>query len=1600
MTNLYQPEDVTAHNQLSLKELVWILEQSSGKFSLILASCNSTSFRKGLVSRLQECCALEIREIVLKPSVNTLYTSIQAALDQELPQAVMVYGLESVTALDQLLRSANRVREEFRKNFHFPLVLWVTDKVLIHLIRLAPDFYSWATTIEFKTVIADLIDYIKRTTDEVLDQVIEAGAGQLLGKINVTFDLEFGSPRRVALESAWKEIQSKGVNLDPELEASLEFVLGLAAKESFEESLKHYKRSSKLWQQSNNLVRRGCLLFYLGRWYRTYADRHLAQYDKACSKATKYFQQSIEIFEQCHRPDLVAKFINALGDILQRLEKWDELEVTAKKALNLYPNYSDDKFRLARAYGFLAQVALNKSEWFKTQQYAQQALENFKSAESALSKDISFENSENLDWERSYHKGWYLLALAQAQQHQVQAEKAIKNLETARKVTCPEYDAKLYIQILEKLQSLYFDQGKYIRAFELKQEQRSIEQQYGFRVFIGAGRLQPEKTVTNPALLPIEEKEKVAQEIVASGRQQDIEHLVERIGQSDRQLTVIYGPSGVGKSSLLQAGLIPTLKQKPIGGRDVLPVLQQEYYPDWIRQLGRCLAKSLTQVKNMEQIKHIDLKEVSLDQLKKNILRQLEKNTASNLLTVIIFDQFEEFFLISKTIKQTINQRRERRDFYEFLRDCLDIPHVRVILSLREDYLHYLLECNRFKILDVINNNILDKTILYYLGNLSLQHSKSFIQKLTESTALFLEESLIDQLLNDLADESNEIMPIKLQIVGAELETKGITKYEEYKEHGYKKYTKELFKQYLLDVVKSCGSENKDAAILVLYLFTDEYGTRQLKTLSELKTEFELTPKLGVHANELDLVLDLVLRILVLSGLVFEVPHSGSKNYQLSHDYLGIMIRQQLPPDIFEQLKQAKQQLQQALSQEKEQRKRAEIAEIEALNAISEALWLSQDQLGALVASLKAGKKSQKTETQLDIKTKTVNLLGNVIYRIQERNRFHGHTDMVNSVRFSPDGKKIASAGADCTLNIWSHDGSKLGIFSKHDAEINSICFSPDSQTIVSASADHTLKLWSLDGTELKTFRHDSYVNSVSFSPDGEKITSASADGEVKIWNLDGKEPKTFKAHNNYINSIRFSPNKNDQIIATASADGTVKIWSVEGKELDSFQGHGREINSISFSPDGQIIALANADGTVKLWNIKDKQLQTFEGHNSNVKSVCFSPKGQKFASAGTDGTVRLWSLDGTELQTFLGHIGEASNVCFDPDGKTIVSAGGDGTVKLWEVSSTKLQILPGQQTRSERSNQIRSISFSSDSKMFAVASIDDMVRIWSIEGKQLHAFKSDQSGINSLCFSPDNTKIASASADHTVKLWSIEGIEQATFRGHTTWVRSVCFSSKEEKIISASAGGTMKFCDFQGNHIKTIPVNRREVSIVSCSPNGQKIVSVSTDGMVRIWSIEGKLLKNFRDDPVKTLSFSPNSQIIALGKADGTVTLWGVDGLERQTFKGHNREVNSVCFSADGQTITSASVDGVVKRWNLKGKELSTLRGPSKWVRSIWLSPDSETIVSVSTDGTLILWKSDLNFDLDNLLERGCNWACDYLKTNPNVSEGDRHLCDDICNH
>ena len=253
------------------------------------------------------------------------------------------------------------------------------------------------------------------------------------------------------------------------------------------------------------------MLFYLGLWWRNHAERYPTERQQALEQAKSYFQQSIEGFEQTNQPSLAAKYINFLAEVLHRLQYWDELARVANKALTLHKKHSDN-FRQARAYGFLAEMALAKSDWTEAQQAAQQALSLMGDSEESLSTSSS-EQSALLEWERSFHQSWYLFSLAKAQQHIEQPDQALKTLETARENAKPHYDPELYIAILGALRECYFQKGDYLTAFETRQTKREIESQFGFRAFIGAGRLQAKKKVANPALPAVELEGVVAEEI-------------------------------------------------------------------------------------------------------------------------------------------------------------------------------------------------------------------------------------------------------------------------------------------------------------------------------------------------------------------------------------------------------------------------------------------------------------------------------------------------------------------------------------------------------------------------------------------------------------------------------------------------------------------------------------------------------------------------------------------------------------------------------------------------------------------------------------------------------------------------------------------------------------------------------------------------------------------------------------------------------------------------------------------------------------------------------------------------------------------------------
>ncbi|MEH2278513.1 MAG: hypothetical protein V7K40_27965 [Nostoc sp.] len=150
MISLSNSENSTVSSTAATNRLARAIMVSSGEFSLILACCNSVERQQQVLNVLIEFSSADIQEILLSPAADTLYAAITTTIGTTQPEALMVRGLESVVEINQLIISTNIMRDEFRKQFRFPLVLWVNDEILCKLVWLAPDLKDWAaSTIRF-----------------------------------------------------------------------------------------------------------------------------------------------------------------------------------------------------------------------------------------------------------------------------------------------------------------------------------------------------------------------------------------------------------------------------------------------------------------------------------------------------------------------------------------------------------------------------------------------------------------------------------------------------------------------------------------------------------------------------------------------------------------------------------------------------------------------------------------------------------------------------------------------------------------------------------------------------------------------------------------------------------------------------------------------------------------------------------------------------------------------------------------------------------------------------------------------------------------------------------------------------------------------------------------------------------------------------------------------------------------------------------------------------------------------------------------------------------------------------------------------------------
>lgn len=672
------------------------------------------------------------------------------------------------------------------------------------------------------------------------------------------------------------------------------------------------------------------------------------------------------------------------------------------------------------------------------------------------------------------------------------------------------------------------------------------------------------------------------------------------------------------------------------------------------------------------------------------------------------------------------------------------------------------------------------------------------------------------------------------------------------------------------------------------------------------------------------------------------------------------------------------------------------ISEVKAIYASSNANFIADKRLDALLDALQAEQKLKALAwADADTGNQAKLALRQAISRADEQNRLLGHDGGVAAVVFSRDGQLIVSASQDYTVKFWNRDGSLIRTLKGHDGEIWGIAISPDSQLVASASNDHTVKLWNRDGSLRTTLKgHNDEVNAVAFSPDGQLIASASSDQTITLWNRDGSLRTTLKGHEGRINAVAFSPD--GQTIASASEDKTIKLWNRDGSLRTTLKGHTADVRGVTFSPDGQLIASASSDETIKLWQSNGTLVTTLFGHGNRVHQVAFSSDSQLFASASADKTVILWNRSGDLLKTFKGHSDSVMGVAFSPDNQTIASASLDSTIKIWKLKNPLLSTLKG------HNGTVWDLAFSPDGQLIASASADKTLKLWQTNGALLSTLKGHKDIVYGVAFSPDSQIIASVSRDTTIKLWQRNGSLLMTLEGHKGWVNRIAFSPDGQLIASASSDKTVKLWQSSGALQSTLTGHKDRVWGVAFSPDGKLIASASNDKTVKLWKRDGTYIKTLTGHSrgVNAVVFSPDGQLIASASDDKTVKIWKQDGTLLFTLKGHRDGVLAVAFSPDSQRLASTSIDKTVKLWKRDGSLLSTLNGYSENVTGVAFSVDGQQLASTSVDKSVALWDWRQALDLDTLLVLSCDWVQDYLRTNSEINESDRHLCANVKKH
>jgi WD40 repeat protein len=592
-------------------------------------------------------------------------------------------------------------------------------------------------------------------------------------------------------------------------------------------------------------------------------------------------------------------------------------------------------------------------------------------------------------------------------------------------------------------------------------------------------------------------------------------------------------------------------------------------------------------------------------------------------------------------------------------------------------------------------------------------------------------------------------------------------------------------------------------------------------------------------------------------------------------------------------------------------------------------------------------------------------------------------------VGWSPDGRFFATGDANGTVTIWrASDGGSIRTI-RSSAPIAALAFA--KHTILIGSGGHLLVLDGVRG-HVHTIRIAGAVVAAALSPNARLIAFAAERKNritAKVFDTTTRMVR-FALPERGIGSLTFSAD--GLLLATGSSDKTARLWSTANGRLVRVLPMRGHVLSERFSPDGRSLVTAGTDGTAAIWNVPSGARELLlVGATGNAEDAAFSPDGKEVAVAFADRLARIYSTqDGRLLAPLAGHTDAVTSVGFDPSGTVIVTGSADGTARLWQANPTGAlatidqrhtathTLFAGPRVLSIAGDQARILTTSGN--LISALTMNSAIAVAASSGTSLAL--ADARGdldlatlggsartiqhlrIAALAYTPHG-ELITGSRDGTARIWLGQNAAPRLVRTGSA-VTEIAAAS--QKFAALDASGTVRVYSLDGHALASIDAHAQHVAI---SQDG-RIVATTHAREADLWDGQtGTLLHRLSGHRslVTDAEFSPDGSLLVTASDDHDGRVWDArTGSLRHVLRGHFFPVRSASFSSSNRWIVTASqfTGGL---WDARTGELILyLQGHTKPLTSASFSPDGDWIVTGSDDGTAGIFRCDVCRDLAGL--------------------------------